>query len=251
MPFHFDEQMPEQYLADGYVIFRRIIPPSLMGDMRGVLKDAPELARKENGPQVQRLQPLVKYGIDMKPFEELASIPELVDAIARILSPENQFGYGGFNRMGVFVEPAEKPSTSYWHRDCDGLGMKRTGRHREMRQDPYWFNQINIPIFEDNCTWYVPGSHARDDTPGESVAAKAPSLAEGASYEELEQRYLDYCRAMPGATRVSMDAGDFMLYHPDAWHLGNYLPDRRRLTLHDWAPTPELADWYANKGWEE
>jgi len=251
MPFRLDEQMPQQYLDDGYVIFRHIIPHALLGDMRRVLKDAPELARKESGPQAQRLQPLVKYGVDIKPFEDLAALPELVDALAKVLSPEHRLGHGGFNRLGVFVEPEERPYTSHWHRDCDGLGMTRTGKHREMRQAPYWFNQINVPLYEDNCTWYVPGSYARDDTPEEPATAKAPSFAEDPSYEELEQGYLNYCRAMPGAIRASMDGGDFMLYHPDGWHLGNYLPDRRRLTLHDYCPTPELADWYARAGWTE
>ena len=50
---------------------------------------------------------------------------------------------------------------------------------------------------------------------------------------------------MSEAVRLCMDAGDFAIYHPNAWHLGNYLPDRRRVTIHDLAPTPELLDWYA------
>jgi ectoine hydroxylase-related dioxygenase (phytanoyl-CoA dioxygenase family) len=251
MPFMFDEQMPQQYRDDGYVILRQIIPPSLVGDMRRVLEDAPALARENGGPQAQRLQPLVKNGIEMKPFEDLAALPELVAAIASVLSPEHRFGLGGFDRLGVFVEPAEKPSRTDWHRDCDGLSMKRTGKHRALRQEPYWFNQVNIPLLEDTCTWYVPGSYARDDTPEEPIAAAPPTFADDASYEELERGHLDYSRAMPGAIRVSMDAGDFLLYHPDGWHIGVYLPDRRRLTLHDYAPTPELKDWYQRAGWTE
>ena len=45
---------------------------------------------------------------------------------------------------------------------------------RRVNRDPLWFNQINCPLYEDNCTWFVPGSHLRDDFPAETAAAEAP-----------------------------------------------------------------------------
>ncbi len=66
---------------------------------------------------------------------------------------------------------------------------------------------------------------------------------DGLTYEERERTGLDYCRAMPGAVRLHLDAGDFALYRNTLWHLGNYSPHLKRATLHDSADTPEFREW--------
>ena len=63
---------------------------------------------------------------------------------------------------------------------------------------------------------------------------------EGKSAEEREPLCLEYCRSMPGAVQLHLEAGDFALYRNTLWHLGNYVPYRKRATLHDSAWTPEL-----------
>ncbi|HYF51741.1 MAG TPA: hypothetical protein VEJ63_20160, partial [Planctomycetota bacterium] len=49
---------------------------------------------------------------------------------------------------------------------------------------------------------------------------------------------LNYCLKMPGAVRLELNAGDLCLYRNCMWHLGNYLPYKRRATLHDFVDTP-------------
>jgi ectoine hydroxylase-related dioxygenase (phytanoyl-CoA dioxygenase family) len=152
---------------------------------------------------------------------------------------------GHFNRTGLLLEPAEQPWCTKWHRDIrETSNVPDVEEFRHLAHDPLWFNQINCPLYEDNCTWYVPGSYLRDDLPDEVAAAEASLPPENASYEERERKCLEYAQGMPRAVRLSMDAGDFALYHPNGWHIGNYLPDRKRVTIHDIAPTPELLDWY-------
>ncbi|MBV7337604.1 phytanoyl-CoA dioxygenase family protein [Chloroflexi bacterium TSY] len=95
--------------------------------------------------------------------------------------------------------------------------------------------------------WVVPGSHLRRDLPGEierfpDRPIPTPDL-EGKTSEEREQICLDYCRSMPSAVRLSLDAGDFALYRSTLWHIGNYVPYRKRATLHDFVDTPEYNDW--------
>ena len=46
---------------------------------------------------------------------------------------------------------------------------------------------------------------------------------------------------MPGAVQLRLNAGDFALYRSSAWHLGNYVPYRKRATLHDFCGTPEYS----------
>ncbi len=95
-----------------------------------------------------------------------------------------------------------------------------------------------------------PASHTRKDLPAEFAAmprrpVSGPILDGTMSAAQRERRCLDYCRSMPGATQVFLDAGDFMLYRNSLWHLGNYVPYKKRATLHDIMDTPEFKSWRA------
>ncbi len=243
MAFQFCDSMIHDYRTQGYVVFRQILPPSLVKDLRRATKKAHAYAREQHGPQSQRLQPIANYDIDFRPFQDYADLPALADAISKVLTPRHKMGH--FNRTGLLLEPAEQPWCTKWHRDIrETSNVPDVEEFRHLAHDPLWFNQINCPLYEDNCTWYVPGSYLRDDLPDEVAAAEASLPPENASYEERERKCLEYAQGMPRAVRLSMDAGDFALYHPNGWHIGNYLPDRKRVTIHDIAPTPELLDWY-------
>src|SRR2546421_4906510 len=92
MSFQFRDSMIHDYRTQGYVVFRQILPPSLIRDLRRATARAQELARERSGPQAQRLQPIGNYDIDLKPFRDYAQLPELVGAISRVLTPRHEFG---------------------------------------------------------------------------------------------------------------------------------------------------------------
>ena len=48
---------------------------------------------------------------------------------------------------------------------------------------------------------------------------------------------------MPGAVQLRLSAGDFALYRSSAWHIGNYVPYRKRATIHDFCGTPAWSDY--------
>ena len=245
MGFRFRDSLIQDYRTRGCAIFRQILPPSLIRDLRRATAQVHHYAREKRGPQAQRLQPIVNYNIDIKPFWDYAELPPLVDAIGQVLTPEHRIANSGLARTGLLLEPRDKPWCTAWHRDIrETSNVPDLDEFRRLNRDPIWFNQINCPLYEDNCTWYVPGSHLRDDLPGEIDAAGTPLPPEDEPCEERERACLEYSGAMPSAERLFMDAGDFALYHPNGWHLGNYLPGRRRVTIHDFAPTPQLLDWY-------
>ena len=246
MSFTFCDDLIHDYRIRGYVVFRQILPLSLLRDLRRATAGAQEVARGRSGPQVQRLKLTGDSGIDLRPFRDYAELPALVDAVGRVLTPRHRIGVADFYRSSVLLEPAEMPWCTVWHRDIRAThNVPDLEEFHRLKYDPLFFNQINCPLYEDNCTWYVPGSHLRDDLPAEVEAAKAPLPPAETGYEERERQCLQYAQNMPRSVRLCMDAGDFALYHPNAWHVGNYLPDRRRVTIHDFAPTPELLDWYA------
>ncbi|NKB72022.1 MAG: hypothetical protein GKR89_33510 [Candidatus Latescibacteria bacterium] len=241
--------MINEYLQQGYMVFRGIIPPSLLRDMRGQADIARQLAHQLNGPQAQRIQPLDKYGdrIDLQPFRDYIELAPLRQAVEKLLGPG--YTHGHLHIMGLLVEPAERPWHIGWHRD-GVVEVPPEGRNEEIRQalDELWydlrtFNQVNCALYADSCTWFVPGSHLRSfDLPQERQSTGDAQLRqppEGLSDTEAECLYLKHCQDMPGAIPVHLDAGDFMIYRNQGWHTGIYLPYRRRATIHDIVSHPE------------
>lgn len=243
MAFTFCDSMIHDYRTQGYVVFRQIVPVSLLRDLRRVTATAQQQVRAKHGPQAQRMQPLPDYDIDLKPFQDFETLPAIVDAVSKVLTPRHIVEG---QKIALLVEPAEKPWCTNWHRDITiESNVPDREEFRRVQHDPLFFNQINAPLYEDNCTWYVPGSYLRENLPGEQqVSESTPRFADDVTNDERERVNLDYCRSMPRAVRLSMDAGDFAMYHPNGWHIGNYLPDRKRVTIHAFAPSPELLDWY-------
>ena len=254
MSFQFSDAHISDYHTLGYTIFRGILPPSLIGDLRRSTDKAREVARQKHGAQAQRLQPLADYDVDLKPFHDYAALPPLKDAIARVLTPAHKHGtieahptkvtYG----LGVLLEPADMPWCTRWHRDWrDNIPGLELAKWDAVYRNTNFFNQVNCALYEDSSTWAVPGSHLRRDLPSEvrrfpDRPIPAPK-AEGNTSEEKEQWCLEYCRSMPGAVRIYLDAGDFMLYRNTLWHLGSYIPYRKRATLHEAVLTPEYLAW--------
>jgi ectoine hydroxylase-related dioxygenase (phytanoyl-CoA dioxygenase family) len=117
----------------------------------------------------------------------------------------------------------------------------------EVFDDINMFNQINCALYEDSCTWFVAGSHLRRDLPREAKLFPDRPIAgldlKDKTVEERERVCLEYCRSMPGSVQLHLEAGDFALYRNTLWHLGNYVPYKKRATLHDSATTPEFDEW--------
>jgi ectoine hydroxylase-related dioxygenase (phytanoyl-CoA dioxygenase family) len=246
MSFQFSDQHIDDYQRLGYTVFRGILPPSLIDDLRRVTDEARVIAREKQGPQTQRLQPVSAFDIDQQPFHDFRDLPELRDAVARILTPHHTYGTEAI--LGVLLEPADEPYCTAWHRDWrDNVPGLKLSDWDAVMHDIDYFNQLNCALYEDNSTWVVPGSHLRRDLPGE--AARFPERPipypdlEGKSSAGRELACLEYCRSLPGAQRLHLDAGDFALYRNSLWHLGNYVPYRKRATLHDAVDTPAFAAW--------
>ena len=245
MRFTLNDQHINEFHSQGLTVFRGVIPPALIRDLRRVCADGAALIREKGNKDAQRFQPVSKFEISQKPFEDYRDLPELKDAFTRLFSP--QHAHGELSILGVLIEPTQRPWCTNWHRDFVHHGFELT-----METTPFMnlnlFNQINCALYEDGSTWYVPGSHLRAELPGELAAfggqlpVPAPDL-ENLSAEEAEARCLAYCRKMPGGVQVQLNAGDLAVYRAIGWHLGNYAPYRKRATLHDAVETPEYKVW--------
>ena len=92
MAFQLSDQHIEEFHMLGYAVFGKILPPSLVSDLRRVSDTAREIARERSGSQVQRLQPVGHFDLDQQPFIDYAELPDLVDAIAKVLTPRHRHG---------------------------------------------------------------------------------------------------------------------------------------------------------------
>ena len=248
--FQFSEKHIEEFKTQGFTVFRNIVPPTLIDELREECDKAATQVRARDGANTQRFQPVSAFKVNLKPFEEFGNLPEVHDAISRIF--DFPFETSGVDMLGVLLEPAQDPYCTQWHRDwrdnIQGLDLDAWNAQYQNRE---LFNQVNCALYEDSCTWVVPGSHLRHDT-DEEVArfptrpVESPQL-EGLSAAQRERACLEYCQSLPGATRLYLDAGDYCLYRNTLWHLGNYIPYRKRATLHDGVFTQAFRDWFATQ----
>jgi hypothetical protein len=247
MTFKLSDDHTVEFQTQGYTVFKQIIPTALISDLRSATDRARDIARKECGPQVQRLQPVADYGIDQQPFIDFGELPELVDAVARVLTPRHT--PSNPKTLGILLEPAEMPYCTTWHRDWRDNTKIGGDLWRDVFDDVDYFNQTNCPLYEDSSLWYVPGSHLRrEDLPRERALFpkdRPGGVIEfsGSSTAERERLCREYARSMPGAVQLHLEPGDYALYRPTAWHIGNYVPYIRRATLHDHVTTPDYDDW--------
>ena len=64
----------EELLSQGFTVARGILPPQLVARLLVVCNQAKAIARREIGPSVQRLQPVVwREDLSQEAFEEYAA----------------------------------------------------------------------------------------------------------------------------------------------------------------------------------
>lgn len=247
MSFKLTDRHIDQYMRDGFTVFERLIPPALLNDLRRSAEKARKILHVKHGPQAQRLQPIDEDldDSDFQPFRDYVELPELREAMDLLLSRDH---VASIDHIGILFEPVNEAYSTHWHRDwrdnIPGLDLSKWTPHlRDLR----FFNQVNCALYEDSCTWVVPGSNLRHDLPAEverfpDRPVPYPQL-DGLAGADRESVLLDYCRSMPGAVRAHLDPGDYMIYQNSLWHIGCYVPYRRRATIHHGVVTPEYSRW--------
>lgn len=250
------------YRELGYHVLPRVIPPSLLRDLRRESAKAREVAYRLAGPQAQRLQPLSAYAdeFDLQPFREFTHIEGLNEAVQLLTS--SRHALKPTENATLLFSPRDRPWSTEWHRDwrdhvlaAEFQAEVGDARWQEILHDPDFFNQVNCPLYEDTSTWYVPGSHHRvSNTEAEMAVYRSTTQEElrdegnEQTDEALELFCLAYCQAMPGAVQLVLNPGDFALYRNTGWHLGNYVPYRERMTIHTHAMTPAFQEFAAKYG---
>ena len=104
------------------------------------------------------------------------------------------------------------------------------------------FNQINIPLYKDDCFWIVPGSHVRNDTFLEAILVSFRKVLDPRHKSYIIKsnivlaaiiRFYKLILSMAGGKIIRLDPGDAVIYRSNSLHAGFYNPSETRLTLHD------------------
>jgi hypothetical protein len=253
MAFAFGDHHIDEYHTQGFTVFRDLIPPRLLADLRRQADIGRPIARRVAGGNAQRLQPLVQHPeIDMAPFDALDRLPVLCDALRDLFASQPDMVPDlalAREWVGILYEPGESPYCMSWHRDYrdlhPGVDLQKW---QSLLHDQRMFNQTNVALYDDGCLWAVPGSHLRRDTPQEirrfpDRPIPHPDVT-GLDPGQAELVCREYVQSMPGAVQVRLNAGDFMLYRNTLWHTGNYVPYIKRATIHGALLTPEYKAYY-------
>jgi hypothetical protein len=220
----------DQFLAEGYLILRGVVPPDRLESLR---------AESEEMVELQRAIWAAERGVDdppggawetsAQPRLQLSRTPELVDeqtaGFAEFWLHENTLGvssellampHAANTEMMMMCSPVSDRGPAAWHRDIHPFDTAPLqGYLDDIAENGPRYVQWNIPLYDDDVLWVVPGSHLRLNT-------------------EEEQRQLnqDPRVPLPAAVQTHLEAGDGVVYITPILHWGSNYSVRMRRTLH-------------------
>ena len=223
----------DQFLEDGYVILRQVIPPGDLAELRRAYELLVERQKviwaRERGPDDP---PGGVWETNSQPRLILGGMADEIDAqtasAVEIWQHENTQGVSS-QLLGV-----EDASVTEMMLMCSPARDHDTGGHRGWHRDfypPYTaplqgytddileygprYLQWNLPLYDDSVLWVVPGSHNRFNTAEENAALDA-----------------DARQPLPGAVQVHLQAGDGVPYILPLLHWGSRYNAKMRRTIH-------------------
>ena len=219
----------EQFTRDGFFLVPEAIPPDELESLRAsydvILERQKEIWRNERGPD----DPPGGHW-DIAPQPRIGNTEQLIDtatanAVEVWLSDTTRGvaeqllsqPVAGISQMMVMCNPTREHGPANWHRDVHpiDMGPMRCMQESLIENGPNYL-QWNIPLYDDDVFWVVPGSHLRLNTDAENR-----QLSENPRVP------------LPGGVQVKLKAGDGLVYTNYLLHWGsNYTARTVRRTLH-------------------
>ena len=118
--------------------------------------------------------------------------------------------------MMMMCNPVRDRGPAKWHRDHHPIDTAPLqGYIDDILEGGPRYVQWNIPLYDDNVLWVVPGSHVRYNTE-----------------EENELMLADPCQPLPNGVQTHLEAGDGVVYILPILHWGSNYSPRLRRTIH-------------------
>ena len=215
-------------MEQGFLILREVIPPSSLEHMREnydvVVERQKEIWAEQRGPDDPpggrwEMAPQPRVGaVDDRIDESTADAVEIwfhenTLGVARQLLCHPEPLVAG---MHLMCSPARDHGPAAWHRDIHPIDMAPLANlQADLLENGPRYLQWNIPLYDDNVLWVVPGSHRRLNTEAEN-----------------QQLLQDNTKPLPGSIPVELKAGDAVVYINLLFHQGNNYSTKLRRTIH-------------------
>ncbi len=217
---------PQQFLDDGYIILREVIPPERLDELRASFEVLVERQKAIWAREIQpgdpaggvwdtHKQPRLKY--DTVVDESTANTVELCMG-ENTLGVSRQLIRGsevGLHELQLFCSPVRDHGPDKWHRDTSPTtDAPLQGLAMDMMANGPGYVQWNLPLYDDNVLWVIPGSHRRANT------------------DEENRQLLENDRApLPGGIPVELKAGDAVAYTTFILHWPSNYSSKLRRTM--------------------
>ena len=242
----------DQFIDQGYLILRNVIPPDKLEAMRASCETVLERqkvvwarSRKPDDPAGGSYETAKQPRVLMERLglidEETANVvedfwvaDETLDTASRLLcNPEPNV-----TTMMMMCNPLRDwPGGTGWHRDVHPVDMApMDALAADFIENGPRYTQWNVPMYDDSVLWVVPGSHRRRNTEQENA-------------EFLD----DLKKPVTGGIPVELNAGDGVIYSNFLLHTGSNYTTKKRRTLHGghaiFGDYPELGFTESLAGW--
>lgn len=210
-----------EWKRQGYFVVPQLFDTSLVGTMREICDDILEQWLEESlEPEEAANYPNMAYLTEARYFkahpERLATLLEAIAHEKIIGIFEDVFDAEPlFHNTQYFFEPATNSRAGDWHRDQQFISPEAEAEKAAMSHVGL---HVHIALTPDDNLEIVPGTHARWDTPEELEIRK------GLNGKKRND-------PLPGAIRVSLEAGDGCFFSAWSLHRGHYLAGKVRRTF--------------------
>ena len=218
-----------QLLEDGFILLRQVIPPEQLTPLRSTIEtlverqkeiwarerqpDDPAGGQWETGaqPRLSHYQNLIDDATANT--VEVWRHKNTLGVSRQLMSVPEQTGIAG---MMLMCSPQRDHGPAAWHRDIHPIDMAPLANlQADLMENGPKYLQWNIPLYDDDVLWVVPGSHRRLNSAAEN-----------------EQLGSDPHRPLPGGVPVKLEAGDGVVYINYLLHWGSNYSAKLRRTLH-------------------
>ena len=215
---------PQQFLDDGYVILRNVIPPDRLDDLRAsfeTLVDRQQAiwARDRDDPSNHA------YKVKQPRFAFQTHVDAATANTVELCLHAHTLGVSrqalrdpdlGLKQMILMCNPETDYGPDLWHRDGSHGPKKEAplaGLQADMLANGPGSVQWNIPLYDDDVLWIVPGSHRRLNTA-----------------QENRELLTDPRGPLSSGMQVKLKAGDGVMYINTILHWpSNYTTKLRRV----------------------
>jgi hypothetical protein len=217
----------DELLRDGYVILRGVIPRARLGRLRrsfevlvGRQKALWAQARGASDPPggLWELSPQPRLFFHALVDKSTADTVELClgDATLGQSRALMNAPRAAPILMTLMCSPTRDHGPAHWHRDIHPFDQAPlAGLQADTLHNGPGYLQWNLPLYDDDVLWVVPGSHRRASTEEENrLLAENPR------------------RPLPGAIPAELRAGDAAVYTNTILHWGSNYSSKLRRTVH-------------------